>query len=169
MKVEMDKKYTRKKKKTIINNKKKLNQNSFSNMSKLIGFGILVVLIIIIILVVVFVPRKNNDDAQQSLKKKAATTPDLPSAVLQGPAVVVFSTQSCIFCKAIDPAIKDADTNTPSVTFYYVKPEELLPIGQKYGVTGYPTLLRFKNGKHEAFKGTRTKEAIQAFAESGSP
>jgi len=42
-------------------------------------------------------------------------------------------------------------------------------LGEKYGIKGFPTLLLFKDGKMEKYKGDRGKDALCEYATTAAP
>lgn len=81
---------------------------------------------------------------------------------------VKFYAPWCGHCKALAPTWDDlAWEIRKTVTVAKVDVTENRALGQRFGITGFPTLLFFRQGKVYKYKGMRTVEALEAFANGG--
>ena len=83
---------------------------------------------------------------------------------------IEFYAPWCGHCKKLAPTWEEVATELKGkVNVAKVDVTENQALGQQFGVKGFPTLLLFKNGKMEKYKGARTKEALCEYATTHSP
>ena len=82
-----------------------------------------------------------------------------------GPVVVVFVAEWCHHCKNMSAALEEAAKSSP-VPFVRVDGPKAPVSGQKYAVSGYPTVFGITNvgGGPRRFASMRTTEALLEFA-----
>ena len=81
-------------------------------------------------------------------------------------AVVLFSATWCGFCNQIRPAFEQAAKQS-ALQFINADCTQAKDMAKKYSIEGYPTILKFKNGKNiDMYKGNRQVDTIRSFAGS---
>jgi len=100
------------------------------------------------------------------------TDENFESEVLQadGPVLVDFWAPWCGPCRAIAPLIDQLADENDSAKIGKLNIDDAPSIAQKYGITGIPTLLLFKQGEIvESFRGGNVaKAALQEAIDSNS-
>lgn len=82
--------------------------------------------------------------------------------IAEGVSLVFFHASWCTKCKEQRPAFEAASANTQRGTaqFFEVEYEDYKEIADAYDVTGFPTMVLFKDGKEtKRFKGTGHSES----------
>merc|ERR1712219_19483 len=83
---------------------------------------------------------------------------------------IKFYAPWCGHCKRLAPTWEEVATELKGkVNVAKVDVTENQELGKQFGVKGFPTLLLFKNGKMEKYKGDRSKEALCEHATTYTP
>lgn len=83
------------------------------------------------------------------------------------PMLVEFYSKMCGPCKMLSFVLKDIDKNMPDFPIYQIDFDENMDLKERLGVTGFPTMLFFKNGEvAEKMEGLKQKPAIVKAIES---
>jgi len=83
---------------------------------------------------------------------------------------IKFYAPWCGHCKRLAPTWEEVATELKGkVNVAKVDVTENRALGEKYGVKGFPTLLLFKDGKMEKYKGDRGKDALCEYATTAAP
>lgn len=80
--------------------------------------------------------------------------------------VVLFHLPGCGFCKDMMPEwnkFQKAHEDDAKVEVKKVDGSQQPDAAEKNGVNGFPTVIKFKDGKKEVFEGERTAEALEGF------
>lgn len=76
----------------------------------------------------------------------------------------MFYANWCGFCKKLKPEFSAAASEAKSIAIFAgmnVDQVELVPIKKQYNISGYPTLLYFKNGELQyQYGGEYTKDSL---------
>merc|ERR1719373_1040121 len=83
---------------------------------------------------------------------------------------IKFYAPWCGHCKKLAPTWEEVATELKGkVNVAKIDVTENKALGTEYGVKGFPTLLLFKDGKMEKYKGDRGKEALCEYATTATP
>lgn len=113
------------------------------------------------------------DLAVKDKPTEALTIPKITEQPNQtgGKAIVLFHRESCIFCQKMmdewNKFIKSVDMNNINMRIKSVECSEGTKgydYYKKFGVSGFPTILKFANGSITEFKGERIAENFKKFA-----
>ena len=80
---------------------------------------------------------------------------------------ICLSIHRCGHCKKLAPEYEEAatalKTSDPPIKLAKVDATEEKELGDKFGVTGYPTLKMFRKGKEYEYKGPREAQGMLVF------
>merc|ERR1719249_133853 len=94
----------------------------------------------------------------------------LNTGATTGDWFIKFYAPWCGHCKRLAPTWEEVATELKGqVNVAKVDVTENKALGTEYGVKGFPTLLLFKDGKMEKYKGDRGKEALCEYATTATP
>ena len=95
--------------------------------------------------------------------RECRTLIELDDALRSADVVVLFWMAGCGPCAAFKPTFvaAAADTRTP---LYTVQLADVPEVVERFGITGFPTVLRFRGGAwHSEYTGTRTRDDFVAW------
>lgn len=77
--------------------------------------------------------------------------------------LVEFYSKTCGPCKMLAFVLKDINKNMPDFPIYQIDFDENIELKERLGVTGFPTMIFFKDGTEvERMQGLKQKPAIVA-------
>ena len=82
---------------------------------------------------------------------------------LNGSAIVVFTAPWCPHCKHLRPALTEAAKNS-RIPFFEVSSQNGNELIDRFGVQGFPEILRFDDGELVKYQGDRSAVSIAEFA-----
>lgn len=83
------------------------------------------------------------------------------------PMLVEFYSKTCGPCKMLSFVLKDIDKTMPDFPIYQIDFDENIELKERLGVTGFPTMIFFKNGEEvERMEGLKQKPAIAKAVEN---
>ena len=94
------------------------------------------------------------------------TTDAMDDFTQAGKVCVMFYADWCPHCKNMMPNYNAACKRCPGVRFGMLNDTQCRCSGghcAKYGIGGYPTVLKFTDGEYEVYKGDRTIESLVEF------
>jgi len=105
---------------------------------------------------------------------KVKTGEEFQQSVLdaKGPVLVDFSSAGCRYCRKLEPVVHSvADRYAGRVTVVYVSVADVPELGRQYGISAYPTLILFNNGRQWAdpVVGYQDEAALAAFLDRHVP
>jgi len=95
------------------------------------------------------------------------TSDDVEDHVKSGTKLVLFYADWCGHCKKIKPVWEETanEVNEPELKMIKVNCGEGTPADQKimkkYSIDGYPTIIKFVNGKAQLYQGERNVESFK--------
>jgi thiol-disulfide isomerase/thioredoxin len=87
-----------------------------------------------------------------------------------GSEIVLFHLPTCGHCKNMMPEwnkFQKAHENDPKVNVHKIDCSKNPDTAEKNDVNGFPTIIKFKDGKKEVFEGERTAKALEGFLRDG--
>ena len=121
------------------------------------------VILLIILIVLYFVYNKFLKEGFTN----EITSDDVEDHVKSGTKLVLFYADWCGHCKKIKPIWEEtsSEVNEPEVKMIMVNCGEGTPADQKimkkYSIDGYPTIIKFVNGKAQLYQGERDPESFK--------
>ncbi|MDR3357265.1 MAG: thioredoxin family protein [Desulfovibrio sp.] len=77
------------------------------------------------------------------------------------PMLVEFYSKTCGPCKMLAYVLRDIDAGMPDFPIYQIDFDENVELKERLGVSGFPTMIFFKNGEEaERMEGLKQKPAI---------
>jgi len=84
-------------------------------------------------------------------------------------ALVDFWSQNCIHCRHFDPQFEQAAEAEAAVKFVKVSVQDARPLFQRFGITGTPTVVLFRDGVEVARQsGALSAEALVTWLHSNA-
>ena len=127
------------------------------------------IILLIVLAVLYFV---YNKFLKEGMTDHAVTSDDIDDHVKSGTKLVLFYADWCGHCKKIKPVWDETsqEVNADEVKMIKVNcgegTEKDQEIMKKYNIDGYPTIIKFVNGKPQLYRGERDpdsfKEAISS-------
>ena len=108
------------------------------------------VMLVAIVAIVAYNLYQNTEGFSDSNKKK----------------LVLFYLPNCGFCKDMMPEwnkLEKTHTKDPKVEVKKVNCSEQPEQAETLGISGFPTIMLFKDGKSKVFEGDRTHKALEGF------
>ena len=122
---------------------------------------LLILLIILVVLYFVY-----NKFLKEGMTNEI-TSDDVEDHVKSGTKLVLFYADWCGHCKKIKPVWEETanEVNEPELKMIKVNCGEGTPADQKimkkYSIDGYPTIIKFVNGKAQLYQGERDVESFK--------
>ena len=124
---------------------------------------LLILLIILVVLYFVY----NKFLKEGMTNSNEITSDDIEDHVKSGTKLVLFYADWCGHCKKIKPVWEETanKVNEPELKMIMVNCGEGTPADQKimkkYSIDGYPTIIKFVNGKPQLYQGERDVESFK--------
>lgn len=121
------------------------------------------IILLIIIMVLYFVHEKFLKEGMTN----DITSDDLEDHVKSGTKLVLFYADWCGHCKKIKPLWEETanEVNEPELKMIKINCGEGTSADQKimkkYSIDGYPTIIKFVNGKAQLYQGERNAESFK--------
>lgn len=123
------------------------------------------IILLIILIVLYFVYNKFLKEGMTNSNE--ITSDDVEDHVKSGKKLVLFYADWCGHCKKIKPIWEEAssEVNDEELKMIKVNCGEGTPADQKimkkYSIDGYPTIIKFVNGKPQLYQGERDPESFK--------
>jgi thioredoxin 1 len=92
---------------------------------------------------------------------KEITEKEFDAMDRSAPMLVEFYSKTCGPCKMLSFVLKDVDKAGPDFPIYQIDFDKNIDLKERLGVTGFPTMIFFKNGEEvERMEGLKQKPVI---------
>lgn len=82
------------------------------------------------------------------------------------PTIILFHLPGCGYCEQMMPEwdkFQQKHSDDSNIVVKKVDGSKEAELAQSSGVNGFPTVIKYANGKKEVFEGERTAEALEGF------